>query len=104
MKIVVDCRYVRMGHHDGISRYTVGLVTALSQLHPITMLISDRRQLAALPDCPWALVSHPTSIREPFVALQVNRMKPDVVFSPMQTMGSWGRGYKLVFLLMALLR
>ena len=31
-----------------------------------------------------------------FVALLVNRLKPDVVFSPMQTMGSLGRRYRLV--------
>ncbi|MGY6499251.1 MAG: glycosyltransferase family 4 protein, partial [Microcella sp.] len=37
----------------------------------------------------------PTSAREPFVARQVNRLAPDVVFSPMQTMGSWGRRYPL---------
>jgi len=101
VKIVVDCRYVRVERHDGISRYTTGLVTALAQLHPVTMLISDRRQLAHLPDQPWHQVSAPTSIREPLVARQVRRLlEPDaVVFSPMQTMGSWGRRYGLVLTL-----
>jgi glycosyltransferase involved in cell wall biosynthesis len=28
--------------------------------------------------------------------MQVNRLRPDIVFTPMQTMGSWGREYKLV--------
>jgi glycosyltransferase involved in cell wall biosynthesis len=49
-----------------------------------------------LPELPWALASGPTSAREPFVALQVNRLEPDVVFTPMQTMGTFGRRYKLV--------
>ncbi|KGJ71719.1 mannosyltransferase [Cryobacterium roopkundense] len=96
MKIVFDCRYTRTDRHDGISRYTAGLVTELAKLHPLTMLISDHRQLDLLPTLPWQLVSAPTSIREPFVAMQVNRLNPDVVFSPMQTMGSWGRNYRLL--------
>ena len=96
MKIVVDCRYVRIDHHDGISRYTAGVVEALAARHPVTMLISDERQLALLPPLPWALASGPTSAREPLVALQVNKLGPDVVFTPMQTMGTLGRRYKLV--------
>jgi glycosyltransferase involved in cell wall biosynthesis len=101
VKIVVDCRYVRIDHHDGISRYTAGVVEALAakldqQSHPVTMLISDERQLALLPELPWALASGPTSAREPLVALQVNKLEPDVVFTPMQTMGTLGRRYKLV--------
>lgn len=96
MKIVVDCRYVRFPQHDGISRYTAGIVEALSARHPVTMLISDERQLTMLPDLPWAMASGPTSGREPLVALQVNKLEPDVVFTPMQTMGTFGRRYKLV--------
>jgi glycosyltransferase involved in cell wall biosynthesis len=96
MKIVVDCRYVRTDQHDGISRYTAGVVRALSRRHPLTMLISDQRQLALLPELPWAMASSPTSAREPLVALQVNKLAPDVVFTPMQTMGTLGRRYKLV--------
>ncbi|WP_167139585.1 glycosyltransferase family 1 protein [Diaminobutyricimonas sp. TR449] len=96
MRIVIDCRYIRLGQHDGISRYTAGIVTALLKLHPVTMLISDERQLEMLPDAPWHRVSAPTSIHEPFLARQVNPLKPDVVFTPMQTMGSFGRQYRFV--------
>ncbi|MET1045016.1 MAG: glycosyltransferase family 1 protein [Microbacteriaceae bacterium] len=96
MKLVVDCRYTRIGRHDGISRYTAGIVTALAKRHPLTMLISDKRQLTMLPDLPWHLISAPTSAREPLVALQVNALNPDIVFTPMQTMGTFGRRYKLV--------
>ncbi len=99
MKILFDCRYVRVGRHDGISRYSVGLLTALARLHPVTMLINDRAQLARLPALPYHLVSGPTSIREPLLARAVRRLEPDVVFSPMQTMGSWGRNYPLVLTL-----
>lgn len=99
MRLVVDCRYVRVGHHDGISRFTAGIVRELGKRHPLTMLISDHRQLEKLPPLPWELVSGPTSVREPWVARQVRKLKPDVVFSPMQTMGSWGRDYGLVLTL-----
>ncbi|ROQ40937.1 glycosyltransferase involved in cell wall biosynthesis [Frondihabitans sp. PhB188] len=96
MRIVVDCRYVRTGRHDGISRFTAGVVGELAELHDVTMLVSDRRQLDKLPDAPHALVSAPTSPLEPLVALQVNRLRPDVVWTPMQTMGTLGRRYRLV--------
>jgi glycosyltransferase involved in cell wall biosynthesis len=96
MRIVFDCRYTRIGRHDGISRYTSSLVTELAKLHPVIMLINDHRQLDMLPDLPWQLVSAPTSAREPWVARQVNKLNPDIVFTPMQTMGSWGRKYRLV--------
>lgn len=104
MKIVIDCRYVRFPRHDGISRFTASLVNALRPLlaetESLELLISDERQLAMLPDAlPWHRVSSPTSPREPFVALQVNRVAPDVVFSPMQTMGNLGRRYPLVLTL-----
>lgn len=99
MRVLVDCRYTSIPQHNGISRYTAGLVAALADLHPVEMLISDRRQLALLPDLAWHLVSAPTSIREPFIARQVRRLGADVVFSPMQTMGTWGRDYRLVLTL-----
>ncbi|WP_350349896.1 glycosyltransferase family 1 protein [Agromyces sp. G08B096] len=99
MRLVVDCRYTRIGQHDGISRFTAGIVGELAKRQPLTMLISDRRQLELLPDLPWQLVTGPTSPREPFVARQVRKLRPDVVFSPMQTMGSWGRDYALLLTL-----
>ena len=100
MKVVFDCRYVRAdGRHDGISRYSAGLVGALAELHDVTMLISDERQLQLLPTLPWERVSDPTSPLEPLVALRINRLRPDVVFSPMQTIGSIGRRYRLILTL-----
>lgn len=99
LRIVVDCRYTRIGRHSGISRYAASLVEALARLHPVTMLISDTRQLELLPSLPWIELTRPTSAAELFVAWRVNRLEPDVVFSPMQTMGSWGRRYGLVLTL-----
>ena len=108
MRLLVDCRYVRVGRHDGISRFTAGLVGALA---PIThtpagaqldleLLISDRRQLDHLPSgLRWHLISGPTSVAEPLVGLRVRRFQPDVVFSPMQTFGGFGRDYRLLLTL-----
>jgi glycosyltransferase involved in cell wall biosynthesis len=105
VRLAIDCRYTRIGRHDGISRYTAGVVSALKQLSDdgdpalrgvqLAMIISDERQLEMLPDLPWAKVSGPTSVLEPLVALQVNRLRPDAVISPMQTMGTAGRRYRL---------
>ncbi|MCY7298511.1 MAG: glycosyltransferase [Ilumatobacteraceae bacterium] len=103
MKIIFDCRYTRIGRHDGISRYTARMVTELGKLHPVTMLISDQRQRELLPDLPWVLGPSPTSAREPLVALAVNTFAPDVVFTPMQTMGPAFRRYALVTTVHALI-
>ena len=96
MKILFDCRYTRFPRHDGISRYTSGLVTALARLVPVTMIVSDERQLTMLPDLPWIMSSSPTAITEPLVSRRLNRFEPDVVFTPMQTMGPFGRRFGLV--------
>jgi glycosyltransferase involved in cell wall biosynthesis len=96
MKIYFDCRYTRYERHDGISRFTSGLVTALAKLQPVTMIISDERQLSLLPDLPWVLGPSPTAATEPWVARKFNALKPDVVYSPMQTIGPFGRRFGLV--------
>lgn len=104
MRIAIDCRYVRIGRHDGISRFTASLVEHLLPLlgadDELVALIHDDRQLDMLPaGLAVHRVSAPTSAREPWVAAQVNRIRPDVVFSPMQTMGTWGRRYPLALTL-----
>lgn len=96
MKILFDCRYTRFERHDGISRFTAGLVGALAKLVPVTMMISDERQLRLLPDLPWLKGPSPTAITEPWVSRRFNRFEPDVVFTPMQTMGPFGRRFGLV--------
>lgn len=96
MKVLFDCRYTRLDRHDGISRYTAGLVGAFGKLHPVTMIVSDERQLEMLPDLPWVLGPSPTAVTEPFVSRRFNKYSPDVVFTPMQTMGPFGRRFGLV--------
>ncbi|MDN3904465.1 glycosyltransferase family 1 protein [Arthrobacter sp. YD2] len=99
MRLAVDARFTRTDHHDGISRYGASLIRAVSEHADVLMLISDERQLALLPDLPWVKINSPISPAELFVALRVNRLGADAVFSPMQTMGSWGRRYPLILTL-----
>lgn len=98
-KIVMDARFTRMDHHDGISRYGASLIAAVAPYADVTMLIHDERQLALLPDLPWVKINSPLSPLELFVAREVNKLGADLVFCPMQTMGSWGRKYPLVLTL-----
>ena len=99
MKIVIDARFTRTDHHDGISRYGASLIAATAKIADVSMLVSDERQLALLPDVPYTLISSPLSPLELFVARQVNATGADVVVCPMQTMGTWGRKYGLILTL-----
>lgn len=101
MKIFIDARWVRTDYHDGISRYTAGVVQGFKDSNiPITILIHDKKQLNLLPsDVPYELINYPVSIKEFFVAKKLNKLGADVVFSPLQIMGSRGRKYKLILTL-----
>ena len=99
MKILIDARFTRLDHHDGISRYGASLIAAAAKIADVSMLISDPRQLALLPDVPYTVINSPLSPAELFVAARVNKLGADVVVCPMQTMGSWGRKYALVLTL-----
>ncbi len=104
VRLFFDCRYTRTTVHDGISRYTASLVEAVAEAGEqhgveVTMLISDPGQLKLLPDLPHLQISSPTSPLEPLVARRINPHRPDVVFSPMQTMGGMGRKYPLILTL-----
>jgi glycosyltransferase involved in cell wall biosynthesis len=95
--IFFDARYIRPEFHDGISRFSANLFAALSRRVELTAIISDEAQLAQLPKgTKWVKINPATSALEPFAALKLNRYKPDLVFSPMQTIGSLGRKFKLV--------
>jgi len=99
VKIVIDARFTRTDHHDGISRYGASLIAATAKIADVSMLVSDVRQLALLPDVPYTLISSPLSPAELFVARKVNALGADVVVCPMQTMGTWGRKYGLILTL-----
>ncbi|WP_448256562.1 glycosyltransferase family 4 protein [Microbacterium aurum] len=105
MRLLFDARYIRTDFPDGISRYSAELAAAVAAEAPargvdVVFLIHDDAQRAFLPSGARVLRIHaPTSPREPFTSLRLNRYRPDAVFSPMQTLGSLGRRFALVLTL-----
>ncbi|WP_029088789.1 glycosyltransferase family 4 protein [Brevibacterium album] len=105
MRLLFDARYTRVPRHDGISRYGAGILAALLRLTEhrpdieVEALISDEAQLHMFPPVAWHRVNAPTSAAEPLLARRLNALRPDVVFSPMQTMGTGGRDYRLILTL-----
>src|SRR5688500_19056845 len=100
MKLFFDARYIRTDFHDSMSRCSAELGNAIAQITPVTFIICDKAQLALLPDgADYVLIHPPTSIREPFSAFFLNKYHPDVVFSPMQTLGTIGKKFKVILTL-----
>jgi len=104
-RLLFDARYIRTDFHDGISRYSAELAAAVQAQAPgrgvdVAFLIFDERQRAFLPEgAETVMIGAPTSILEPLRAFEVRRHRPDVVFSPMQTIGTLGRRYRLILTL-----
>jgi len=97
MRLFFDARYIKTDFHDGMSRYSAKLGSALAAITPTTFIICDERQLDALPPESASVRLHsPVSLLEPFSALFINKHHPDVVISPQQTIGSLGRRYRLI--------
>lgn len=104
MKLFFDARYTRTDYHDGISRYSAELGNALAKQldknDSLTFLISDEKQKKWFPkDAEFIKIHAGTSIKEPWTARILNKYKPDVVYSPMQTIGTAGRKYTSVLTL-----
>lgn len=100
MRFFMDGRYIRTDYHDGISRFSHSLIHAVARIAPPTVIIHDPAQRALLPeDVDLVELSPPTSVFEPLAARRLNVYRPDVVFSPMQTIGSTGRTFGLILTL-----
>lgn len=100
MRFFMDGRYMRTDYHDGISRFSYSLIHAVAQLTRPTIIIHDPAQRALLPEhVDVVQLHHPTSALEPLAARRLNAYEPDVVFSPMQTIGSAGRKFGLILTL-----
>ena len=97
MKLFFDARFIRTDFHDGISRYSTELGSALAKLTKVTFIICDDKQIDFLPKrAKYIKIHPPASVKEPFTSLILNKYQPDVVFSPMQVMGTFGRKFKLI--------
>lgn len=105
LHLVLDARYVRVGAHDGISRYSAGLAEGLAQLAAqdpslrVELMVSEPAQLQRLPQLESFLGPDPVSAGEVLTGQLLNRRGPDVVFSPMQTMGALRRRFGLILTL-----
>lgn len=100
MKLFFDARWTRTDQLDGISRYGAELIAALAKLHPVSMIICDERQLRFLPaGVPYVVLNSPFSVKELRIASVLNRLRADVVISPMQVIGGGRRRYKLILTL-----
>jgi glycosyltransferase involved in cell wall biosynthesis len=96
-RLFFDARFIRLTHHDGISRFSVGLINALAKRVPVTAIVYDERQLKELdPSVEHVFANDPAKPSEPRVAKLLNPTGAQVVYSPMSTTGSAGRTYKLV--------
>lgn len=100
MKLFFDARWTRTDYYDGISRYGAGVIQGLLENKAdVTLIICDKQQLDMLPECKYILVNHPVHWREFLLPRRINQAGADVVFSPLQVMGFWGRKYKLILTL-----
>lgn len=96
-RVFFDARFIRLGHHDGISRFSVGLANALVKLIPVTAIIYDSAQLRELdPAIEHIFANDPTKAGELGLAKLLNRAGAEIVYSPMNTTGSLGRRFKLI--------
>lgn len=100
MTTFFDARFIRVGAHDGISRFAANLFAELCKLRPLTAIINDVKQLEHLPaGCEYVVECAPTSIRELSLARRLNKLGATLVYSPMQTTGAIGKKFKLVLTL-----
>lgn len=95
-----DARFIRIDHHDGISRFSSELAKALVTKVRVVAIIHDLRQLESLPKgIEYVVLNNPQSPAEFLIARKLNRLGATHVFSPMQLMGSFGRRYRLILTL-----
>jgi glycosyltransferase involved in cell wall biosynthesis len=99
-QLAFDGRFIKPNHPDGISRFSLGLISELAKLTRLKVVVCDPKVAEKLPDNTdiiWA--RKPTSALEILTALQLNSHGIDVLFSPMQTTSGFGRKFKLVLTL-----
>jgi glycosyltransferase involved in cell wall biosynthesis len=101
MSFFFDCRFIRVDHHDGISRFSSELFKSLSKKRNVTAIIYDMQQLRELPQgTNFFLANDPKNpLLELLLPRRLNKQGASIVFSPMQTMGSFGKKYKLILTL-----
>jgi glycosyltransferase involved in cell wall biosynthesis len=99
-EIWFDGRFINPITPDGITSFSIGLVSELSRLMHVNVLIHLDAQRNLLPEnVSFLKVNDPTSIQELTLAKRLNSKGIGVLVSPMQTTSSLGRNFKLVLTL-----
>lgn len=100
MKLFFDARFIRTDHHDGVSLYSASLAKAVHKRDKeAVFVICHEKQKKLLPlGAKTVKINSPESIRELWSGRTIARYRPDVVFSPMQTLGR-NKNYKLILTL-----
>jgi len=93
-----DGRYINPSNPDGISRFSIGLITELAKITQLSVLICSDDQLALMPSGVRTLKANdPTSVVEILLARRLRKQGISVLFSPMQTTSSLGRNFQANF-------
>ncbi|MCL2444576.1 glycosyltransferase family 4 protein [Candidatus Saccharibacteria bacterium] len=97
MKLFFDARFIRTDWHDSISLYSASLAGEILKWHDdVTFLICDEEQAEFLPEGAKTVKIHaPDSLREVRSGRVIEGLGADVVWTPLQTVGS-SRAYRLI--------
>lgn len=97
-----DGRYIDTVNPDGITRFSVGMITALLEITELTVMVCNDDQIAELPshkNLKLYKTNRIADLRELGQGLRLNKEDVRVLFSPMQTTSGLGRNFKLVYTL-----
>lgn len=91
-----DARFINPASPDGITNFSLGLISELSKTVQLSVLVCNQAQQASLPSGVKSLmVTEPTSLKEFFLARKLKDQGIRYLVSPMQTTSSIGRNFKL---------
>lgn len=100
MNLFVEGRMISASTHNGLSRYSVGMIEALHAIHPLTVLVSDTSQLHFFKQpIPYLLVPPPSLHGQRLVTKKLNQAGADVLYSPTQFFTSGPRRFKVAMTL-----
>ncbi len=86
--------------HNGLSRYSVGMIEALHAEHPLTVIIHDVSQLRFFRQpIPYLLVPPPSLHGQKLITKKLNEAGADVVYSPTQFFSVGPRKFKVAMTL-----
>lgn len=97
-----DGRYVNPTKPDGITSFSLGLIEAVLEISPLTVMVNSKEQVDLMPrseNLRLYFTNPVASPKELFSTRKLNREGIKVLFSPMQTTSGLFRNFKLVYTL-----